>query len=420
MGQSIWIKAALALVVAMVGVTAVATVVRNRSAATTRSAETVSAPVATAVPAPAAPAPPPPPKTPAALRIGEESFTPRRILDPANSNMPALSFLVPQSWRDRGSVRWEKDNDATPAVIHFTAENPANAEAFYLYGRWAWFTLRPDGGKLFKNGVSYRGAIKGNPLSPQDTMAAFIKTVRGNEPGFHVIGSRELPNLGKGLGAQFSDRDQGIAVKVSYQLQGQPVEEEFNGIYYRQEIAPPHSNGRLFQVNWGLGLVHSFRAPAGTLDSRRRVFTTIAESRRVNPDWAARVAQFSQASGADFNRGLQRTYDSIAAAKRTSAATVARSNAFLANVERSLAQSHAAAAPAGAPPAEGRSTADTFDDYVRGVDTTVDPNTGTSQHDNSQQYHWTDSNGAFRNSNDGTYDPNQHENGSWTLMHSAK
>ena len=33
-----------------------------------------------------------------------------------------------------------------------------------------------------------------------------------------------------------------------------------------------------------------------------------------------------------------------------------------------------------------------------------------------QSYHWTDGYGSYRHSNDVTYDPNQHESGSWQLM----
>ncbi len=66
--------------------------------------------------------------------------------------------------------------------------------------------------------------------------------------------------------------------------------------------------------------------------------------------------------------------------------------------------------------AEGRFSADKFDDYVRGVDTVDDPYYGTSQQSSNEQYHWTDGYGGYRNTNDASYDPNQKENGSWTLM----
>ena len=53
---------------------------------------------------------------------------------------------------------------------------------------------------------------------------------------------------------------------------------------------------------------------------------------------------------------------------------------------------------------------------TRGVDTVDDPYYGTSQHASTEQYHWTDGYGSYRNSNDASYNPNQVEDGNWQLM----
>jgi hypothetical protein len=34
----------------------------------------------------------------------------------------------------------------------------------------------------------------------------------------------------------------------------------------------------------------------------------------------------------------------------------------------------------------------------------------------NEKFQWTDGYGNYRNSNDVSYDPNQHENGNWQLM----
>ncbi len=61
-----------------------------------------------------------------------------------------------------------------------------------------------------------------------------------------------------------------------------------------------------------------------------------------------------------------------------------------------------------------------MDDYFRGVTTLDDPNTGTTQRDANAQYHRTDGDGSYRDSNDGTYDPNKSESGNWTLMRESR
>jgi len=63
---------------------------------------------------------------------------------------------------------------------------------------------------------------------------------------------------------------------------------------------------------------------------------------------------------------------------------------------------------------------DKFDDLVRGVDTTNDPLTGTSQHSYMEQYHWTDGFGNYRNTNDPNYDPSKDNAGTWQLMTQAQ
>jgi hypothetical protein len=70
--------------------------------------------------------------------------------------------------------------------------------------------------------------------------------------------------------------------------------------------------------------------------------------------------------------------------------------------------------------AAARNSTDNFDDYVRGVDTVNDPYYGTSQHASTEQYHWTDGYGNYRNSNDASFNPNHVENGDWQLMESAR
>ena len=110
----------------------------------------------------------------------------------------------------------------------------------------------------------------------------------------------------------------------------------------------------------------------------------------------------------------------VAGARRRSAQLTASENQFLANVDRNLAASRASSAGAGSGGGAARTGNDAQDDYIRGVETMNDPDTGTSQHSFLNQYHWTDGYGNYRNSNDASYDPNHAENGNWQLMTPAQ
>ena len=54
------------------------------------------------------------------------------------------------------------------------------------------------------------------------------------------------------------------------------------------------------------------------------------------------------------------------------------------------------------------------------MDTVDDPYYGTSQHANTEKYHWTDGYGSYRNSNDANYNPNLNSNATWTPMNPAR
>ena len=85
---------------------------------------------------------------------------------------------------------------------------------------------------------------------------------------------------------------------------------------------------------------------------------------------------------------------------------------MIAAIDRQLQASRTSSAGESA----GRSSVEKFDDYIRGVDTVDDPYYGTSQHASTEQFHWTDGYGNYRNSNETSYDPNRTEAGNWQLM----
>jgi len=246
--------------------------------------------------------------------------------------------------------------------------------------------------------------------APMQAMQAVIQQTRGRSPKFQWVGNKDLPDLPAALKLPASPGQRGLGVKVSYELSGQPVEEEFYGVFYSVEVPYDGPQGRTYQVNWGIAALHSFRGPAASLDKRRPVFAAIAKSFRPNPAWQQRLAAVNKYLADEFNRQLQAGYDQIAAAGRLSRMISANNDAMLAAIDRSLQSSGAGSS------AEARSASSKFDDYVRGVETVDDPYYGTSQHAATEQFHWTDGYGNYRNANDVTYDPNRTEVGNWQLM----
>jgi hypothetical protein len=341
--------------------------------------------------------------------IDNEHFTVRTLIDRQQGGLTLAAFMAPAGWPDRSEVIWNYANTSNPVTAAVKVENPASLEAFYLFPSLDLFWLQPDTGH-FGNGQNVGGLLHQRPMPPAATLAAFIQQARHGFPNLRLIGSKDLPNLPAVLHLPASPNQRGIGVKVTYDINGRPAEEEFYAVYYAVDIPYDGPQGRTWQRDWGLKFLHSFRAPRGDLDRRRPVFAAIAKSFRPNPAWTQRQAAINAYLTEQFNRQLQAGYDQIAAAGRLSRQISANNDAMLASIDARLQASRSSSGGA------GRSANDKFDDYIRGVTTTDDPYYGTSQHSSNESFHWTDGYGSYRNSNDASYNPGQSENGNWTLM----
>lgn len=336
--------------------------------------------------------------------IDGEHFTTRQVLDKQQGGIPVCIFIAPEKWKDSSQVVWNYENTSSPVKAAVSAENPANEEAYYLFPALEFFCLRPDTG-YYQQGQNLGGLIFAHQqMSPVQTLAAFVQQARSGVPKFQLIGSKDLPDLAKALQLPASDNQRGVGVKVTYEINGKPVEEEFYGVFYSVNIPYDGPQGRTWQNNWGLIALHSFRAPRGTLDKRRDVFAAIARSFRPNPAWQQRLAAINKYLADEFNRQLQAGYDQIAAAGRLSRQISANNDAMIASIDHQL-QASRSSLSGGA--SEARSSSEKFDDYIRGVETVDDPYYGTSQHSYTEKYHWTDGYGSYRHANDATYNPNQ-------------
>jgi hypothetical protein len=359
---------------------------------------------------PATAAPPGATNAASGLAIDGEHFTRRLIIDHKQGNMPVAAFLAPASWIDTSEVVWNYANIEAPVRSQLAVQNPANSEAYFTYPPLGMFWLRPSTG-YYRPGQSDAGLVFGSPAPPAQTLLGFIRQTRRGFSDLKVVGWRDLPGLAAALNIPPAQNQHGVGIKIAYTLNGKPVEEEFYAVSYLVNIPYDGPQGRTWQDNWGLFYLHSFRAPAGTLDKRRPVFAAMAKSMRSNPAWQQRYAAINAYLAQQFNQQLQAGYDRIAAAGRLSAAISANNDAMLATIDGRLR-----ASGGGGAISSGRAPGASFDDYIRSVETTNDPYYGTSQHANTEQYHWTDGYGGYRNTNDPSANPNTTESGSWTLL----
>jgi hypothetical protein len=360
-----------------------------------------------------------------------EKFAERVIADTEHGGMRAATFHLPEKWHYESKIEWHYGWVEYPISFSSHAENPDNAEAYFDYPliRVDYIEVPPQlrqydkGRKLAPGERGATGAFGGPPQPAMKAMAMFIQTVRQNATNFKWLGQQDLPDLAKSLHLDPWPNDHGVAIKIGYDLNGQPIEEAFFGDYYLSQGANAGVNaGMIKQTNWGLRALQSFRAPAGTLDKRMPMFCVIAKSFYVNPEWLRLSKAITEKMVADFNQKLKEGYDQLRAAQAIVAQTMKDQAAFQANFDRQEAAFRSSGGVDDSYLRDGgkRSAADHWDDMIRGVDTLNDPNGGTTQLSNLGQYHFTDGFGNYRTSDDSNYTPEKAgEVGSWTQMTAA-
>jgi Cysteine rich repeat len=407
--------------------------------ATSSPADSVSAPSVPAAPSPAKPATTTKgtsakaASVKAASATSTEKFVEHVILDPQHSGMRAATIHLPEKWTFESTMQWHYNWIEYPFTFSSHAENPANAEAYFEYPliRVDFLDVPPQlkqydkSPKLAPGQRGPNGAYGGPPQPPVQALQKFIQSVRPNVANLKWLGQQDLPGLAKVLQMDSWPGAHGVAIKIGYDLNGQPVEEAFFGVYYISQGANAGTNaGMIKQTNWGFVGLQSFRAPAGTLDQRMPMFCVIAKSLYVNPEWARLSKAITDKMNADFAQKLKEGDDQLRAAQAIMQQTMQQQAAFQANFDK---QEQAFRSSGGVDDSYlrdggARSAADKWDDVIRGVDTVNDPSPGgTTQLSNLGQYHFTDGFGNYRTTDDPNYTPEKDgEVGSWTPMTAAR
>ncbi len=370
--------------------------------------------------------------------VAGETFVRRPIVDTAHNNMTVATLHVPQKWSFASKVEWHYDWIENPLVVAVHAANPANSEAFYEYPllRLESISVAPQYRQYTKNQKQDRpgqrmttGAISMPLQKPVTAMASFIKQARPNVK-IKWVGRQDLPELAKALSMSPWPNDHGIAVKISYDLNGQAVDEAFFGVYYYTTVGTGGQGAAaaIQQTNWGFRALLSFRAPAGTLERRMPVFALTVKSLAMNPQWMQVNKTINDQLQAAFDQKLKQGYDQLRAAQAVMAQTQAQEKKFDKGIEKfdqnlrtatfddSWLRTTGGGSGGSAPTL---SSTDRASNLLRGEDTVIDPtsSTGTTQLSSAGYYHFTDGLGNYRTYSDRNMTPEQAgESGSWTPL----
>jgi len=359
--------------------------------------------------------------------VGGEHLVKRVIKDPAQGGIDAVTIYLPESWRLEGKITWNYEWIETPVSFTATAVNPDNAEAYFVYP-----LFRADYIEVPRNLQQYTkkkipkpgerwggGAINMAPRKPGEALAMYIKKIRGDQPKFQWVGRQALPDLPKALGLAPWPGQVGGAIKISYELNGQPVEEAFFAVYYISQ----GKEGPLTQTNWGLQAIQSFRAPAGTLQKRLEVFAAMAKTMSPTPEWTARSNVIDAKLKQAFQQKLKQGYDDIRAAeavRKQMVKTMGDSSGYPDFLRSSGNEGYPSwlRDNGGSSEAMGgrRSSMDGFDAGIRGVDVVKEGNDTVERPYINGDNHWGNGFWDHIDLNDPNADPNGHVPGTWERL----
>ncbi len=326
------------------------------------------------------------------------------VIDQQGTGTEAISMLVPVDWNVTGGVSWILDNPIMPATVSFRVINPQGTEVFELFPSFSLFWTNNQGLlQLFPAGSKYFGSEVSPLVEPGEAFNKFIlPRYRGDVTGLKLVNQQVTPDVGQSSSQQnpLKTSIKGGQMRVEYQKAGKSIEDQ---LYCKVEavyIPIQGLGGTSTNTNWGVTNICSFSAEKGKLDASSKIFATISQSAKLNPQWFNKFNQVVAyliknqiqkiQSAGEFSRILAQTSDQI-----SSEMTASYNEQQVVNDK----------------------IAKNFDQYVRGVDSYYDP-IGQKEVELPSGYDnaWTNANGEYIVADNSSFNPNIGSNLNWQLL----
>ena len=338
-----------------------------------------------------------------------------QIIDSQGFGKPiaSASLLIPVNWQSQGATTWNIKDKCNSVQTHFVASGPDGHafERFPVYN-WAWAD-DPRALQLAFQQNARMGTHACDIMQPMSAQEYLRRNLAKLRPNAELVGFEPAPALMDSLAQQakqtedaarrFNLRQQvkydAAKARVKYSVDGKPMEEWI--------LAAVVTTGTLgVTQQWTYRCVAytaGQRAPAGQLESSEKLFQLIASTFRVDPEWQARVTKNALAMQQIELKGI-----------RDRSAIVAKSAEEQRQMQQQTFENRQNA--------EDRSSTQ-FSQYLRGVETYQNPNTGqTVDLDSKYGHAWVNGNGEYLLSDQANFDPNSVSGNTqtWTQLQHVK
>jgi hypothetical protein len=386
----------------------------------------------TAQPRLAAVPPAPPNRSAAAAPAAGNSYRMKlvKIVDERGFERPmtALTLLIPTDWQFQGTVQYSQALGCHANLVHliFQAASPDRSLAIELLpgDTWQW-TDDANMRNMIQssNQQMARFGRRACDLMPPMTADEFLRRsiLPSARRGAGVSGFEPMPDAEARLQEEAREAQQAAArqgiranvrtsadrVRLSYSLGGQAVEEWLTAMTSSIGMAGPSYNMRTGRMGQALYYsstadhVFAMRAPQGQLDAREKLFSLIMATVRVDPQWQARVQQVIANLQAQDSKGAS---DRSAIAAKAAQDTGKIIHDTYQNATTSREHSM-----------------ESWSQYMRGVQTFRNPNTGETVELSNQYGHaWAGGDGTYLVTDSANFNPNSSLNGNWTRLEAVQ
>ena len=345
-------------------------------------------------------------------------FRPYEVVDAQQGGLVVSRFAVPQDWKASSSVKWNYRDFYLPVHVSARTESADGGSWIEFFPAEFFLWLDPAHDQQPPGPGSVGGIHHRNITLPEAMGRYIVARNRSNARNLRILGYRPVNDLPKAFPQLFKDAPpgEGICMRVTYELDGSPVDEEFYGFMSSLDIIPA---GRITEYHRRLFLVHSLGAKAGKLETLRPLLGFMATSIETNPAWQKRYGEIVKMQQDYYQRASAANYAQIRAAGQRSRALAAQSDQFLHQIDANLAAQNNAqrSAPSGFSSNDDfYKHADEFDQSIRGTEHMKDANGVVSDQYTDYNYHWTDGYGRFVHTDDPNLDPNRYLNGNYQQM----
>jgi hypothetical protein len=342
--------------------------------------------------------------------------------------MPALSLLVPSEWQFQGNVRYEPSTGchADMVQVSFRATSPDNGLGIEMFPgvHWQW-SDDPSAVRAMQaaSQQAMRFGRRECEVMPSMTPEGFLRRwlIPRVRPDAKVLAIESMPDAAQKVrekaeqqqemavraGMRMNIRAEIARARIAYSLAGRATEEWITAVTFSAATPGPSFNmatgqmGQTQYYNCGGYLIFAMRAPSGQLQAREKLFTLVLSTVAVEPEWQGRVTQVLLNMQAADSKGA-----------RDRSAIIAQSGREISGIIKQTYENRQKAQDA---------SAAAFSQYIRGVETYRNPQTGESV-ELSNQYGraWVNNSNEYILSDSPGFDPNVALKGNWTSLERAK